>query len=91
MKVRFYRGPYDGKVRHVDDSALHRGVIQVAEKPKLADLYSGNYWDQVTVNKHTYEMRMLSIQIGHTVYKAPAMHPDGSVYYEWTKKRGSKK
>lgn len=78
MKVRFYRGPMDGKVREVKDNEY---TIVVAFRKKNAPLYmdpSDNYsLVPVAYGKHLYN------RTRHT-------HPDGSVFFEWDQPKGTK-
>lgn len=87
MKARFYRGPWDGKVRVVPDN---RDRILVATTKTKFD-YKNDPWEPLVYAEETYSMRMYTITINGRSYTAPAMHPDGSVYFEWDKPRGSRK
>ena len=80
MKVRFYRGPWDGKVKHVQD---HFTEIQVAlTKPRLTYLDADNPY---------IDGNMLNYGPLTAIYrKTRHTHPDGSVFFEWDKKKGSR-
>lgn len=79
MKVRFYRGPWDGKTKEVAD---HEHVVLVStmnQKFLFEELFDSSNPTAVAPTYKTYRYR-------RTNY----MHPDGSVFFEWDKPRGTK-
>lgn len=79
MKVRFYRGPWDGKTRQVADHESMVLVSVVEKKALFEELFNSKDPLAVMPSYKTYRYR----RTNHT-------HPDGSVFFEWDKPRGSK-
>lgn len=76
MKVRFYRGPFHGKTREVRDDQ-HTVTV--------------SYMRDNSVRPFDYTDPMSLMNMGTTTYsKTRHTHPDGSVYFEWDKPRGSR-
>ena len=77
MKARFYRGPWDGKVRAIaDDQYLI--VVAVDNRKNIPyDWTPPSYVGDLSIRKHIYR------KTRHT-------HPDGSVFFEWDQPKGSK-
>lgn len=78
MKVKFYKGPWHGKVRDA--------TVRYIGEPILVSVHNRDYqsdndpWNN-TIRKGLYECTMMSVNIGDVTYTAPAMHPDGSIFY----------
>ncbi len=93
MKCRLYRGPFNGKIIHVDPRRLLYGRIEMAKPVKFNalqydfDALSSN----LTFETVTYVMKRMNLNLDGVTYHAPAMHPDGSLYLEYDKPRRSKK
>lgn len=87
MKVRLYRGPYNGKVMNVPNGQTTIALSR-ADRRSLANFYE-SMSPQATVEfkNETYSIRMMGVNLNGHYYTAPAMHPDGSVYFEWDKPR----
>lgn len=70
MKARFYRGPWDGKVRYVRDDERAIAVAVLGKKNFFfdVDVYPT---DTIQFKTHMYH------RTNHT-------HPDGSVFFEWS-------
>ena len=80
MKVRFYRGPMDGKVREARDDM---SVIQVQYTPKAKEKY--RYWNPAD------NYAPVEVWAQSTLYRRTRfVHPDGSVFFEWDKPKGTK-
>lgn len=95
MKVRFYRGPYDGKKLEVNPALVERGVIKVhytkrRNAAQMQAIPNATIMDLHMTNETSYSIRMMGVTIGGTNYRAPAMHPDGSLIFEWDEKRGKR-
>lgn len=77
MKVRFYRGPWDGKIKHLGDSMDY--IVMAT--------YAGNIYTAAASNL-TGPVAMTNEN--HVYRKTRHTHPDGSVYFEWDKPKGTK-
>jgi hypothetical protein len=77
MKARFYRGPWDGKTRTVPDDQYLIMVMVDNKKNLYGKLDFPTYVGDLTVRQHVYR------KTRHT-------HPDGSVFFEWDKKKGTR-
>ena len=78
MKVRFYRGPMDGKVREVRDSPSMQAIETVYRgSPNTHSVFISATTLQEATKKALY-------------YRTQHTHPDGSVYFEWSKPKGTK-
>lgn len=75
MKVRLYRGPGDGKKFLVPDNSQYCEIESLAEDPR--DTWQRDQALTVNTVRSTY------VRTTHT-------HPDGSVFFEWDRPRGSK-
>jgi len=76
MKARFYRGPWNGKVREVRDS----------ESFILVNEFKTNTWrDMMTANPTSAIMYNT-----YRYYRTNHTHPDGSVFFEWDKPPGTR-
>lgn len=92
MKVKFVGGPYHGKTKDVN---LRPGdpLMVGATYPRNVSPWSltGSVLDSmVTIKQHRYEMRMMGVTIDGIYYKAPAMHPDGSIFLVHEDYKGGK-
>lgn len=94
VKVKFYKGPWHGKVRMIDSSQLHNGRLEVSVMNKLDRAWFRNVNDPAhampSFRTHIYEIKMMGINLGGygdktNRYLAPAMHPDGSLFLEYVK------
>jgi hypothetical protein len=74
MKVRFYRGPWDGKVKHMADHMIDVRVAVPINNYVASSVTSPTA--PITINQTRY------VRTKHT-------HPDGSVYFEWDQPRGT--
>ena len=93
MRARLYRGPHDGRVLEVPDNQ----TSIMLRRPKRRGLLAfgaailsseGSYTVIETIND---EYRMVYVDDQRfRPSRLPAIHPDGSVYFEWTKKRGTR-
>lgn len=82
MKAKFVGGPYHGKTKDVNLD--RRGSLLVNQTfPRNMNPFfapDGGVPDLIQYKTHTYEIRMMGITIDGIYYKAPAMHPDGSIF-----------
>lgn len=67
----------DGKTRLVRDDQTHILVHSNRSHNYLPGVYSDQPYEYVAVQRHMY------VRTRHT-------HPDGSVFFEWEKPRGTK-
>lgn len=95
MKVKLYKGPFNGKSYTTDgrNDILVRGPKPMTRRQKYEwemDCYhSFNYRPLPTVEAR-YRIAMRAIQTGpNSLVHAPATHPDGSIFYEYVE--GSKR
>jgi hypothetical protein len=77
MKARLYRGPADGKIYIVPENELY---IKYASVPK--NLFFGEYSQGPIETTPTIKTEVYQ-RTHHT-------HPDGSVFFEWSKPRRKK-
>lgn len=75
MKVRFYRGPWDGKIRVMKDTAQE--VTVYSNKNPMATL-----WNDSQLNPEIERLYLYR--------RTNCTHPDGSVYFEWDRPKGSR-
>jgi hypothetical protein len=85
MRIRFYRGPMNGKVKKFPTSKGNN-VIKVAipnTKPN---------WVDVPVDVFTGDIPFTAHKMYNEYYyrKTQHTHPDGSVYFEWDQPKGTK-
>lgn len=89
MKVKFYKGPWHGKTRECQIMDFAHPIV-VADVPKwyLNTAASYDPLAQVPVVQHHYFVKMMVVRdaCGNS-YRAPAMHPDGSLFYVYEGKR----
>jgi hypothetical protein len=76
VRIRFYRGPMDGKVHEGRDDCT---VVTVSNMPALAfqNVQPGDYNAPVNMKNTNY-------------YRTPHTHPDGSVFFEWGQPKGTR-
>jgi hypothetical protein len=83
MKVRLYRGPFDGKVMNqpAGTSLYIAGPKKMSRKQKyewMRDQQNYSYLGQI----RPYPMVEAEYRLVHG-----CRHPDGSYFYEWTGKK----
>lgn len=107
MKVRLYRGPFDGKV--MEHTAAGANEIRIVG-PKRMSRKQRYEWEREQYMNRPYDYFVLDKSgrvtpsqrngFPHVVvnYKicigpghVPMRHPDGSIFYEWDQPRGSSK
>jgi hypothetical protein len=86
VRVKFYKGPLHGKVRNIDPRTISRGTIQAyagRDFRKGAMLMPHDLTPMVapSIQTCTYVMKMMGVTIDGKNYQAPAMHPDGSLFF----------
>lgn len=91
MKVRLYRGPFDGKVLYGQTGGYH---ILVTDKKKMSRKQLMDYrmrvMDNMTYigtdpkNTSAYYMAPAHPMVTAEYARTQFVHPDGSVFYEWT-------
>jgi hypothetical protein len=93
MKARLYRGPHDGRVLEVPN---YQRTIKLKRRKqnvnlsRLNPMTSGNPsdgWLTIETVDDEYYMVLTRMPDGKLGF---SVHPDGSVYFEWSKKRGSR-
>ena len=85
MRARLYRGPHDGKVLEVPD---HQHSIRLM-RPKdrhVSRSDGSDWWFSIATIDDEYR-RVMITNHGTTTW---CYHPDGSTYFEWTQKRGTR-
>jgi hypothetical protein len=82
MKVKFYKGPYHGKVREYQIMDFAHPILVATIKRMRPSDYTADPLAQVPVTQHKYWVMMMEVRdaTGQS-YRAPAMHPDGSLFY----------
>lgn len=84
MKARFYRGPWDGKIKTVPDHSYTWKVAIANTKPGWMDFPTDGYIGPDTIfPTHKMYNEYIYRRTNHT-------HPDGSVFFEWDQKKGSR-
>ena len=88
IKIRLYRGPFDGKVLKDQPSNYH---LMVVDKKRMSRKQQWEYRKRVADNWH---FAGNTLDGGSLFISAPYIqaeyartrfeHPDGSVFYEWT-------
>jgi len=90
MKIRLYRGPFDGKVIHMSGS-LDSIVMMYRPKYKPGSKQWKKYWSEFGVYSNPTEpineMSMMSQTVRYQ--RTRHTHPDGAVFYEWDQPRGT--
>ena len=76
MKVRFYRGPMDGKTRLARDDVFVITTTHLNTKGLWAEDDS--------------DPNLLTRSSLHIYRRTPYVHPDGSVFFEWEKPKGTR-
>lgn len=93
MKCKFYRGPWHGKVKDISDDALRHGFIQFQELSRrqrdIIDMRNSSDPPAVAVPyvTHRYDVKIISGTIAGQRFSSPAVHPDGSLFLEYSKPR----
>lgn len=83
MKARFYRGPWDGKVKSLAPDTYNLRVSIPNTKPAWLGVGVDVYLDPDVLPIHKMYNVYIYRRTRHT-------HPDGSVFFEWDKPKGSK-
>lgn len=79
MKIRFYRGPLDGKV-------MHR-VLKPGETTIMTARPTNNFFAATAADQPVGTGYALNVE---TYVKTHHTHPDGSVFFEWNRPRGTR-
>lgn len=79
MKIRLYRGPFDGKVMEWDGGrdVMLAGPKKMTRKQRYAQFA-----------KATTHDNLMFTHVTARYVRTTFVHPDGSVFYEWDKPRG---
>lgn len=81
MKAKLYKGSQHGKTINIDPSRFWYGITMVRRFPPPASWFdTEKYAPEATIEKEQYRPVMMNIVIDGVNYRAPAMHPDGSVF-----------
>lgn len=83
MKVRLYRGPFDGKVIKDWDG---RRELYVAGPKKLSRKERMKQWKQYN-NAAPWNDTITMSHVSALYIATNFVHPDGSVFYEWNQPR----
>ena len=88
MKIKFHKGPFHSQVRDIDPTFAYPRLNISVPKRNRSDyaIYrnAGKTYDFAFEERRGYyEVKMMRLTIGGLTYQAPAMHPDGMVYYVW--------
>lgn len=90
MKARLYRGPHDGRVFEVPDD---QRTIKLKRKARFSfGLHTSEPgWVTIPTFDDQYEIVYLSwTRYDGSRERVPSMHPDGSVFFEWSEPRGTR-
>lgn len=91
MKVKLYKGPFNGKSYQTDgrNEILIRGPKPMNRRQRWEwerENYSVYSMQRFPTVEARYRIAMRAIQTGpNSLVNAPATHPDGSVFYEYVK------
>jgi hypothetical protein len=83
MKVKFYKGPYHGKTKDHQIMDFNHPII-IQAMPKHFNFHSlpAGLDTAIQYDRHIYRVQLMRVQDSTgKYYQAPAMHPDGSIYY----------
>ena len=89
MRARLYRGPHDGRVFEVHNT---QRTIRLKRRARTGTSIftgltgKGNTWELQTVDDE-YHVALVRHPDGSLRF---AVHPDGSVYFEWSQPRGTR-
>lgn len=88
MKARLYRGPHDGRVLEIPDvqrsvTLKRKGRVSIFDKMAV----ESSPWLTIPTFDDEYTIVLVRQPDGKLGW---SVHPDGSVYFEWTKKRGTR-
>lgn len=89
MKARLYRGPHDGRVMTVPD---HQRSITLKRKGRMEVFKMPSSDGFMTIPTFDDEYRIVYVAYSDDqgrIRSGFSIHPDGSVFFEWTKKRGT--
>jgi hypothetical protein len=84
MKVKFYKGPYHGKVQEHQIMSFDLPIIVDVLPKRFSATYfnASTYPTTIQTDRHIYRIRMMGVKDSTgKMYQAPAMHPDGSLFY----------
>lgn len=87
MRARLYRGPHDGRVLEVPD---YQRTIMLRRPKSRRAMFSNGTDGWFSIETIDDEYRMVQVIDKHTNLDVPCYHPDGTVFFEWTKKRGTR-
>ena len=88
MKVILYRGPHTGKRFEVSDAQTTIRVLRRKPRHMRPADFTAPALGTFTVDCFEDEYRI--VEYSHGGVRYPSRHPDGSVYFEWTQKRGTR-
>ncbi len=99
MKVKFYKGPFHGKVKDINPRDLSNGQLLMAVMDQKAmaqtyklDLSSPLMMVQPMGVRHVlYRIKIMSGEVAGQKFYGPAVHPDGSLFLEYVPDRKVKK
>jgi hypothetical protein len=77
MKIRMYRGPMDGKVQFVPPKTVELMTVKAGIPLVWVKEAKGSLEEVIPMQTYRY-------------VKTKATHPDGSVYFEWDKPKGTR-
>ncbi len=78
MRVKFWRGPWHGRVEWVDPHRVEMGIY-IAESTKFPPAIVDGGFDY-QLKKHLYRPVYNQITIGGTTMRVPATDPNGTLY-----------
>jgi hypothetical protein len=86
-----------GKVQDINPNTIRNGRVTITYMKRNVPVsrMRGIFTDPPdcvadTFTLHEYEMTMMSVNINGTTYRAPAMHPDGSIFLTHVNPRKAK-
>lgn len=83
-KIKLYKGPRHGKTMVVVDPN-QPVLIYASTKGFSFNLNPDDYDPNIPLplDRHVYSMKIVSTTIGGVHYRAPAMHPDGTIIFTY--------
>jgi hypothetical protein len=83
LKVRLYRGPFDGKVVNWrgGSTLVLNGTKRMTREQRMKEIHKYSF---TTGQGFAYPDTM---RVTAVYRQTPYIHPDGSVFYEWDKPR----
>jgi hypothetical protein len=97
MKVKFYKGPFHGKVKDIDIPPGGNVLMAVMDPKAIQQAYKLQPGSDITmvqpigVRHVLYRIKVMSGEIAGQRFHSPAVHPDGSVFLEYVPDRKVKK